>query len=243
MGGQRQPALGPDRPLRRTPRPGERASAGHRPDPRPGGERRRHAGVRRQRHGRSLVHRRRRPQLGSGRRLDTARPVHRRQLQPPCGGLPAGALRPGGTTSPTTSSWWVPGSPRRSPRPWSEGSSAVSASWPAGARPRGAVDQNPWEGRPVAEVRRFEGIGFFRMARRPGRTPGSTTAGCGGRDPRRDQRRPLPRDPTGGRAPGRRERRVHLDPDDRRRRPRGRVPPGQAVSDVIWHPGRIVIAS
>jgi hypothetical protein len=39
------------------------------------------------------------------------------------------------------------------------------------------IDQNPWEGRPDAEVRRFEGIGFSRLARRPGRVPGSTTAG------------------------------------------------------------------
>ena len=40
------------------------------------------------------------------------------------------------------------------------------------------IDADPWEARPdTAQVRLFEGIGFYRMARRPGRTPGSTVAG------------------------------------------------------------------
>jgi len=107
------------------------------------------------------------------------------------------------------------------------------------ARP---VDQNPWEGRPDAEARRFEGIGFFRMARRPGRTPGSTTAGSedeilagtsGGLF--RGVRRVVgPPADGNGEYTWTRVASVDLLPT---------VTAAQAVSDVIWHSGgRIVIA-
>lgn len=106
-----------------------------------------------------------------------------------------------------------------------------------------ATDQNPWEGRPVAEVRRFESIGFFRMARRPGRTPGSTTAGSedeilaatsGGLF--RGTRRAVG-PPADGNGEYTWTRLAGVDALP------GGVPPNQAVSDVVWHPGgRVVIA-
>ncbi len=105
-----------------------------------------------------------------------------------------------------------------------------------------AVDQDPWEGRPDAEVRRFEGLGFFRMARRPGRTPGSTTAGAedeilaatnGGLF--RGVRRGVG-PPGDGNGEFTWTRVTSVDA-------LAGVAVGQSVSDIIWHPGgRIVIA-
>ncbi|MBA2952938.1 hypothetical protein GON03_23200 [Nocardioides sp. MAH-18] len=97
------------------------------------------------------------------------------------------------------------------------------------------IDQNPWEARPDAEVRRFEGIGFYRMARRPGRVAGSLAAGTVD---------DLLAATSGGLFRGTRvagptytwTRVTSVDA-------LAGVVAGQAVSDVLWHSsGRILIA-
>jgi len=105
------------------------------------------------------------------------------------------------------------------------------------------IDADPWEARPdTAQVRLFEGIGFYRMARRPGRTPGSIVAGAedeilaatsGGLF--RGTRRAVG-PPADGNGEYAWTRVVSVDA-------LAGVAASQSVTDVIWHSsGRIVIA-
>ena len=81
---------------------------------------------------------------------------------------------------------------------------------------------------------------MFRLARRPGRVAGATTAGSPGPGARRHQRRPVPRHP----AARRRARPPTSSPGPScpasTRCSAGRRPP--AVTDVLWIGGRIVVA-
>ncbi len=101
------------------------------------------------------------------------------------------------------------------------------------------IEADPWEPRPQAQITPFEGAGIYRLARMPGRAPGSRTAGAEDVVLAATTRGLFRGIRTTVGAPGYTWTRV-ANPDALPGLPAGFQP---QISDVLWHPGgRIAIA-